>query len=245
MPLNDAMTKSRVIGQVKDTSDNPIRVSHANPLQDTSVYAVQFSDGMVAKYGANLIAMAMFAQVDDEGSSYNIMDAIVDHHKLKEAIPEDKVFVTIQDKIHPVCTTKGWEMCVLWKNGDTSWEKLKNMKGANPIEAAEYAIAKGLGGEPAFNWWAMHTLKKCDSIISSNAYLTAPTMEKVWTVLGPEWDSDAGKKAIIVQALYGLKSSDTAYHNHFASYLQSLRFTSCLADPDVWLCKSTRPDGVL
>jgi hypothetical protein len=26
----------------------------------------------------------------------------------------------------------------------------------------------------------------------SNAYLTAPTTERVWTVLGPKWGADAG-----------------------------------------------------
>jgi hypothetical protein len=51
----------------------------------------------------------------------------------------------------------------------------------------------------------------------SNAYLNAPTTEKVWTILGAEWGSDAGKKAIIVRALYGLKSSGAAYRNHLAS----------------------------
>jgi hypothetical protein len=79
----------------------------------------------------------------------------------------------------------------------------------------------------------------------SNAYLTAPTTEKVWTLLGPEWGSDAGKKAIIVRALYGLKSSGAAYRNHFASYLRSLGFTSCLADPDVWLRRAKRDNGDL
>jgi hypothetical protein len=40
-----------------------------------------------------------------------------------------------------------------------------------------------------------------------NAYITAPITEKVWTVLGPEFGQDAGKKVIIVRALYGLKSA--------------------------------------
>ena len=31
-----------------------------------------------------------------------------------------------------------------------------------------------------------------------NAYLTAPCDKKVWTILGPEFGEDAGKKAIIV-----------------------------------------------
>jgi hypothetical protein len=38
-----------------------------------------------------------------------------------------------------------------------------------------------------------------------NAYLTAPITEKFWTVLGPEFGNDAGKRALIVRALYGLK----------------------------------------
>jgi hypothetical protein len=79
----------------------------------------------------------------------------------------------------------------------------------------------------------------------SNTYLTAPTTEKVWTVLRPKWGSDAGKRAIIVRALYGLKSSGAAYRNHLALYLRTLGFTSCLADPDVWLQKLTSNDGII
>jgi hypothetical protein len=68
----------------------------------------------------------------------------------------------------------------------------------------------------------------------SNAYLNAPTTKTVWTILGAKWGSDAGKKAIIVRALYGLKSSGAAYRNHLASYIRLFDFRSCLADPDVW-----------
>jgi hypothetical protein len=44
-----------------------------------------------------------------------------------------------------------------------------------------------------------------------NAYITAPVTEKVWTVLGPEFGSDAGKIAVIVHALYGLKSANCCF----------------------------------
>jgi hypothetical protein len=44
----------------------------------------------------------------------------------------------------------------------------------------------------------------------SNAYITTPVKEKVWTVLGPEFGHDAGKSAIIVQALYRLKGAGAA-----------------------------------
>jgi hypothetical protein len=40
-----------------------------------------------------------------------------------------------------------------------------------------------------------------------NAYITAPITEKVWTVLGPEFgENECGLHAIIIRALYGLKS---------------------------------------
>jgi hypothetical protein len=49
-----------------------------------------------------------------------------------------------------------------------------------------------------------------------NAYLTARITEKVWTVLGPEFGDDAGKRALIVRALYGLISASAAFRNHVA-----------------------------
>jgi hypothetical protein len=44
-----------------------------------------------------------------------------------------------------------------------------------------------------------------------NAYITTPVKEKVWTILGPEFGLDSGKSAIIVRALYGLKSAGAAF----------------------------------
>ena len=49
-----------------------------------------------------------------------------------------------------------------------------------------------------------------------NAYLTAPNQEKIWTTCGPEFGINAGKKAIIVRALYGLKSAGASFRNHLA-----------------------------
>ncbi len=44
-----------------------------------------------------------------------------------------------------------------------------------------------------------------------NAYITAPVKEKVWTILGPQFGLDSGKSAVIVRALYGLKSAGAAF----------------------------------
>jgi hypothetical protein len=76
-----------------------------------------------------------------------------------------------------------------------------------------------------------------------NAYLTAPTTERVWTICGPEFGPDAGKKAIIVRALYGLKGSGASYRNHVANCMHHLGYEPCKADPDLWMMPKTRDDG--
>ena len=67
-----------------------------------------------------------------------------------------------------------------------------------------------------------------------NVYLTAPITEKVWTVLGKEWGPHAGKKSIIVQALYGLKSASAAFRKHLADCMRVFGYNSCPADHDLW-----------
>ena len=44
-----------------------------------------------------------------------------------------------------------------------------------------------------------------------NAYLNADCREKVYTIAGPEFGSNAGKHIVITRALYGLKSSGATY----------------------------------
>jgi hypothetical protein len=73
-----------------------------------------------------------------------------------------------------------------------------------------------------------------------NVYITAPCTEKIWTVLGPEFGSDAGKSAIVVRTLYGLKSTGVSFCNHLADCMTHLGFTPCLADPDLWMRAEVR-----
>ena len=47
-----------------------------------------------------------------------------------------------------------------------------------------------------------------------NAYLTAPCEERIWTTLGPEFGTAQGQKALIIRALYGLKSAGRSFGRH-------------------------------
>ena len=55
---------------------------------------------------------------------------------------------------------------VQWKDGSTSWTKLKDLKASNPIEVAKYAVANRIADEPAFKWWVPYVLHKRNRIIS-------------------------------------------------------------------------------
>jgi hypothetical protein len=79
-----------------------------------------------------------------------------------------------------------------------------------------------------------------------NAYLTYPITEKVWTVLGTEFGDDAGKRALIVRALYGLHSAGAAFRNQLSECMHHLGWSTCHSERDFWMKAETRPDdGVL
>ena len=78
----------------------------------------------------------------------------------------------------------------------------------------------------------------------SGAYLNAPCAKKVYTLAGKEFGPDKeGWPVVIKRALYGLRSSGKAWRDHMASMLQDGGYTSCKADPDVWMRSKMRPDG--
>jgi len=50
-----------------------------------------------------------------------------------------------------------------------------------------------------------------------NAYLNAPNHERVYVIVGKALfgHENVGKRAVIVHALYGLKSASAAWRHHF------------------------------
>ena len=77
----------------------------------------------------------------------------------------------------------------------------------------------------------------------SNAYLNASCGEKLWTEAGPEFGTDVGSVMILRKAIYGLKTAGNSWHKALAELIDSMGFTSNLADPDVWTRKATRENG--
>ena len=76
-----------------------------------------------------------------------------------------------------------------------------------------------------------------------NAYLTARYSEKIWTITGSKFGSDAGKIMIVVRTLYGIKYSCADFRALLAETLCDIGYTPSKADPDVWLRPAVKPDG--
>ena len=371
LPFEDKVLTGKVVSRKQEHDGSLKGHAHSNPILDTREYNVEFPDGSLSAYSANIIAESMYAQCDLEGNQNLLMDCIVDHRKNEQAVRTADMYVIHNGRKHIRKTTIGWELCVQWKDGTTSWERLADLKESYPVEVSEYAVAQGIDQEPAFIWWVHYTLKKRDRIIASVnrrykkrnfqfglevpqtiedakridkengntlwmdaiakemksvkvafkvldddekippgyqemkchltfvikieglvrkarcvagghmtetphqlryasvvsresvrialtiaalndleikcsdvmcAFCQAPTKEKVWTVLGPEFGPDAGKRAIVVRAAYGLKSSSQAFREHLASCMKELGWESCKADRDVWLKPMVRPE---
>jgi hypothetical protein len=63
-------------------------------------------------------------------------------------------------------TTKGWHLCVEWKDATTSWEHLEDLNKIKPIEVSEYALSKHFHYSPPFVWWVRSVLKNHSRIIA-------------------------------------------------------------------------------
>ena len=68
-----------------------------------------------------------------------------------------------------------------------------------------------------------------------NAYLEAPTQEKVYIVGGPEFRDRQGCSMIIKKALYGLRSSGLRWWDKCSDILEGMGFHSTKAENDIWL----------
>ena len=82
---------------------------------------------------------------------------------------------------------------------------------------------------------ALNELDICAADIG-NAYINAQCREKVHVTVGPELfgEENAGKTAIIVRALYGLKSAGASWRDHLSQVIQDeLHFKPTRADQDV------------
>ena len=343
-------------------------------MLDAIIYVIRYPCGIEEEYSENIIAQNLYSQCDLDGNQNMTLKHVVDHRVIPNAVRKgDEYFETANGTRRLRKSTRGWELCIEWMDGSTSWEKLSTLKESYPVQVAIYAKDKYIDSEPAFSWWTTRTLRKRDRIVSTiaarfmkrnykfririprsiqealeedrmngntlwkdaieremnffkfsfsilepdakdpvghslmrcymifdvkienfqrkarflagghmldspssmtyssvvsresvrithtiaalnylqvisadikNAYLTTLVSERIWTILGPEFGENKGRKAIIVRVLCGLHSAGASFRHHLADCIEQLGYKSCLEDLDLWIKKGVRPsDG--
>jgi hypothetical protein len=96
-------------------------------MLDTITYEIDFHDGRSDEYTANAISENMYAQCDIEGRKYNFMEGIIDHKTDGHAVEPADMYIKHGSHNKVRKTTKGWHLCVEWKDGTTSWERLADL----------------------------------------------------------------------------------------------------------------------
>ncbi len=74
IPFNNTFACRTVLSHKRNAEGNIIGNAHDNPILDSQVYEIEFSDGKVTALTVNAIAKAMYAQCDPEGNKYILLD---------------------------------------------------------------------------------------------------------------------------------------------------------------------------
>jgi hypothetical protein len=141
LQLGDTYQKARVTGRAIGPDGVVVGVYDDNPMLNSIVYDVEFPDGTIREYSANLIAENMLTQVDSDGYSLTLMKGIVDYRRDEAgAVSKDDGYViTRRGQKQLRKTVSGWQLLVRWRligSLDTAEGLLKE---SHPVEVAEFA----------------------------------------------------------------------------------------------------------
>ena len=167
LPLGGTIQAGRVKRRARNSDGEVFGTRNINPVLDTRAYDVEFPTGEVAEYTASTVAENMFARCDANRNQHLLLKSIVDHQTGDKAVKFADRFQVINGRHYPRKTTAGWKLCIEWKNGSTSWERLADLKESYPVEVSEYAKSQGIDHEPASAWWVPQVLKQRDVIVAA------------------------------------------------------------------------------
>jgi hypothetical protein len=160
--MDGTLVRAKVMGRTGDMNGNLVGafyVINVNPMLNTRVYLAAFPDGHIKEYNANMIIEAIYNNANDDGNDELLFAAIIEHESDKTAMKNKQADeinqleqqgreVRKSGNKHPLHITKGWFICVAWKDGSSSWHSLANIKNSHPIQLADYAINNNIKYEP-------------------------------------------------------------------------------------------------
>jgi hypothetical protein len=91
----DDMQVGKVIGRTLGGHGSTIGSYDDNPVLNSLIYDVEFPDGNIKAYAANILAENMFSQLNPYGYNTTLLKEIIDYRKDDSAVPlEDKYLTT-------------------------------------------------------------------------------------------------------------------------------------------------------
>ena len=168
LPQGDEIIKCKVKQRHKGPDGKVTGIFNKNPILNSIIYDVEFPDGTIREYAANIIAENIYSLLDKHGHRQQILDCIVDHNSNGRAIKmKDKYIVTKSGTKRIRKSTVGWKLKVWWKDGSEQWVPLQLMKESYPVQVADYAVDHKIADQPAFAWWVPYTQIKRWVILSA------------------------------------------------------------------------------
>ena len=118
LPHGEELLADKLIQHTLDENGKVMGKRSENPMLNTLMYDVEFSDGTIRPYAANVIADNIYDQVDSEGIRTKIIDAIIDHCTNFHAVLKNgQYFVTKHGRQYLRKTTAGWKLLITMKDG--------------------------------------------------------------------------------------------------------------------------------
>ena len=149
--------------------DRPtIGKAHNNKILDTIMYGVEYKYDKKDLLAANEIVENMFAQVYGEGNWHVLLQEIFNHKYDGTEVKDQYAFITTRTGTKLFREkTKGVEVLVQWKDGNTTLVTLKDMKNSYHVHMTGYAAQSRIVGNPEFSWWIWYVLEKRNRVVGN------------------------------------------------------------------------------
>ena len=90
LPQGEEKRLAKVIKRSVDSDGKVIGNYNELPVLNTMLYDVQFTDGSIKPYSANIIAENILMQADGDRLHHQLLEGILDHSKDKRSIEKER-----------------------------------------------------------------------------------------------------------------------------------------------------------
>jgi hypothetical protein len=127
---------AKIIGHKCDQDGNLVGQYNSNPILNTRVYLAQFPDGSISEYATNIMAEAVYDQVNDDGHEDSLFTDIIGH-EFNQATPYNESNYSQEDHLSQTDLIPGIKPShTKNKKYSINYFKCKSLKRSYPLGAS-------------------------------------------------------------------------------------------------------------